>query len=147
MESADETAAVGTPKPSPLMDAAKERESTKLVKLYAARIDLAAHKGELKAIGAELTPEVKSKMLTADAHKLRNLYLRGGITITARSKYANPVKAPKQPKQTPAPTASIFTPPTSATHAQVQAASLAPSTTNDTGFPKQSPKPEPTYVP
>lgn len=50
-------------------------ESTQILKQYRARIDLAATKKDLKAIGAEITPKLKSQMLPSDVAELREYYL------------------------------------------------------------------------
>lgn len=56
-------------------DAAKAEESAKLLKEYRAHLDLCKTKEEVKAIGKLITPEVKSRMTTADVADLRESYL------------------------------------------------------------------------
>lgn len=54
---------------------AREEESATLLKQYRARIDLATTKKDLKSIGAEITPKLKSRMLPGDVSALREYYL------------------------------------------------------------------------
>lgn len=56
-------------------EANKSKESEQIMKKYAARIELAESKADLKSIGKELTPAVKAKMIPSDVASLRELYL------------------------------------------------------------------------
>lgn len=52
----------------------RERESQELLRQLSARIDLAATYDDLKAIGKEITPQTKARMLPADVATLRDKY-------------------------------------------------------------------------
>lgn len=55
-------------------DRARDSESAELLRQFKARVDLAADEKALKAIGKEITPEVKAKMLPAHVADLREHY-------------------------------------------------------------------------
>jgi len=55
-------------------DRARAEKSASLLKEWSAKITLAADADQLKAIGKEITPALKSQMLTADVAALREAY-------------------------------------------------------------------------
>ncbi len=55
-------------------DREREAESTKLLREFSARIDLAADAKALKVIGKEITKEIKAQMIPADVAVLREKY-------------------------------------------------------------------------
>jgi hypothetical protein len=73
METGDESASIDA---EALSKQEKEREagSSELLRQFKARIDLAADSKALKAIGKEITPQVKSQMLPAHVAELRDHY-------------------------------------------------------------------------
>lgn len=82
---ADETAALDAEK---LADQERDRQasSTKHLKDFSARIQLAADEKALKTIGKEITPQIKAQMIPVDVAELRAAYQRReaemqGITL------------------------------------------------------------------
>jgi hypothetical protein len=63
-------------------DRARDSESAELLRQFKARVDLAADEKALKAIGKEITPEVKSKMLPAQVAELREHYQQREGTLS-----------------------------------------------------------------
>lgn len=61
-----------------LQEREREQTSTILLERYKARIVLCTNETELKAIGKELTPELKAMMLSPDVAALREAYLAAG---------------------------------------------------------------------
>lgn len=55
-------------------DRARVADSANLLRTFTARIDLAADAKELKGIGKEITPDIKSHMVPADVAALREKY-------------------------------------------------------------------------
>lgn len=74
----------------------KAKHSEKLVKAYTARMELADTAEDLWKIGEELTPAVKSKMLTADVAAVRDAFF-------ARQELVGVYKKPKKSKKKPDP--------------------------------------------
>ena len=60
----------------------REKKSADILRQFKAKIDLAADAKGLKAIGKEITPEVKSKMLTAHVAELREHYQHREAQLT-----------------------------------------------------------------
>lgn len=56
-------------------DVEKEKESAAILKKYRGKISLCETKEALKAVGKEITPELKGKMISADVSELREFYL------------------------------------------------------------------------
>lgn len=63
-------------------DRKRETESGELLKELSARLILAKSKDELKAIGKEITPQLKARMLPADVSELRERYTTREQEIT-----------------------------------------------------------------
>jgi hypothetical protein len=55
-------------------DRARAAESSELLREYSAKIDLAKTGADLKAIGKDITPQLKARMLPADVSTLREKY-------------------------------------------------------------------------
>ena len=73
MASTDETAATDAEQIA-ADDAARTEKSGELLKDWSARIQLAKDAKSLKDVGKEITPQLKSQMLTADVATLREAY-------------------------------------------------------------------------
>ncbi len=83
MQTSDESAAIDAEQ---LSKQEKEREikSGEILREFSAKIDLAKDAKELKEIGKQITPQVKSEMLPADVSTLREKYQEGEGTINNR---------------------------------------------------------------
>lgn len=73
IDSTDETAAKDAEVIAE-QDSKRAEESSTILKDFSARLVLAKTKAELKAVGDEITPKLKSNMLTADVAELREKY-------------------------------------------------------------------------
>ncbi len=73
MQDEDETAAIDA-EAATVAEASKEKESKALLEQFTARLTLAKNSAEIKAIGKEITAELKKKMLTEHVAQLRDVY-------------------------------------------------------------------------
>lgn len=74
MQTGDESAAVDA-EALARQDREREERSAAHLRNISARIDLAATHADLKAIGKEITPQLKAQMLPADVASLRDKYI------------------------------------------------------------------------
>lgn len=83
MQTEDESAAIDAEK---LAQQEKDRETTsaELLRQFQARIALANDARSLKAIGNEITPQIKSKMLPGDVTILRDKYQEREVEVGGR---------------------------------------------------------------
>lgn len=73
MPTGDESAAIDAERLA-ILETERAEESERNLREFKARIELAADANELKAIGKQITPQLKAKMLPGDVAELREAY-------------------------------------------------------------------------
>lgn len=76
-------------------DQERAEGSAKLLREFCAKIDLAANLASLKEIGKAITPQIKSRMETADVAKLRDHYINAETRIGKAPTVDDAIKALK----------------------------------------------------